>query len=107
VVLDARRGEIYGAVYDAAGRLVVPESVGNAAEWLATLPGGEMEFISPDFSAFSDALPAAPRVTAPRALAGAVAAIAAERLARGTGCDPAALDANYVRRADAELFWRE
>jgi tRNA threonylcarbamoyladenosine biosynthesis protein TsaB len=46
-------------------------------------------------------------VTAPRALAGAVARIAAARLGRGEACDPAALDANYVRRSDAELFWKE
>ena len=107
VLLDARRGEIYGAVYDAAGRLVVPETVGKLPEWLASLPSGELEFISADFAAFSDALPAAPRVTAPRALAGAVARIAAVRLARAEACDPAALDANYVRRSDAELFWKE
>ncbi len=38
----------------------------------------------------------------PRALAGAVALLAFDRLQ-----DPAALDANYVRRSDAELHWRE
>jgi tRNA threonylcarbamoyladenosine biosynthesis protein TsaB len=106
-LLDARRGEIYGGVYDAAGRLMVPETVGKLPEWLAALPGGELEFISIDFAVFGDALPAAPRVIAPRELAGAVAQIAATRLARGEACDPAALDANYVRRSDAELFWRE
>jgi tRNA threonylcarbamoyladenosine biosynthesis protein TsaB len=107
VLLDARRGEVYGAVYDAAGRLVLPETVGKLPEWLASLPQGELEFISTDFTAFGDALPATPRVTAPRALSGAVARIAAGRLARGEACDPAALDANYVRRSDAELFWKE
>ena len=107
VLLDARRGEIYGAVYDARGRIVVPETVGSLAQWLATLPAGELEFISTDFAAFGEALPGAPRVTAPRALAGAVARIAAARFARGEACDPAALDANYVRRSDAELFWKE
>jgi tRNA threonylcarbamoyladenosine biosynthesis protein TsaB len=106
VLLDARRGEIYGAVYDAAGRLVVPETVGKLPEWLASLPHGDLEFLSTDFTPFGDALPVAPRVTAPRALAGAVARIAAARLARGEACDPAALDANYVRRSDAELFWK-
>ena len=42
-------------------------------------------------------------VTAPRTLAGVIARIAGERLARGEASDPAALDANYVRRTDAEL----
>jgi tRNA threonylcarbamoyladenosine biosynthesis protein TsaB len=106
VLLDARRGDVYGAVYDAAGRLVVPETVGKLPEWLRSLPAG-VEFISTDFTPFDDGLPEAPRVTAPRALAGAIAGIAAERLARGQACDPAALDANYVRRSDAELFWKE
>jgi tRNA threonylcarbamoyladenosine biosynthesis protein TsaB len=105
-VLDARRGEVYGAVYDDAGRLVAPEVVAKVADWLASLPAG-VEFVSPDFTAFGEGLPAAPRVTAPRALAAAIARIAGERLARGEACDPAALDANYVRRSDAELFWKE
>jgi tRNA threonylcarbamoyladenosine biosynthesis protein TsaB len=42
-------------------------------------------------------------VSAPRQLAGVIARIAEERLARGEACDAAALDANYVRRTDAEL----
>jgi len=107
VLLDARRGEIYGAVYDAAGAIVLPESVGKLPDWLAALPAGDLEFVSPDFDAFGDALPAAPRVVAPRALAGAVASIAAARFLRGEACDPAALDANYVRRSDAELLWND
>jgi tRNA threonylcarbamoyladenosine biosynthesis protein TsaB len=105
-LLDARRGEIYGAVYDAEGRLVMPEMVAKLPQWLAELPAG-VEFVSPDFSAFHDGLPAAPCVTAPRTLAAAIARIAAQRVGRGEACDPAALDANYVRRSDAELFWKE
>jgi tRNA threonylcarbamoyladenosine biosynthesis protein TsaB len=46
VVLDARRGEIYGAVYDHTGRLVAPEVVMKLAAWLATLPEGQLEFVS-------------------------------------------------------------
>ena len=45
--------------------------------------------------------------TAPPALAGAIARIALARLLRGEASDPAALDANYVRRPDAELLWKE
>jgi tRNA threonylcarbamoyladenosine biosynthesis protein TsaB len=107
VIEDARRGEIYGAVYDASGRAVVPETVARLSDWLDTLPSGDLEFIAVDFTAVGDALPAAPRVTAPRALARAVACIAAVRLSRGQAQDPAALDANYIRRSDAELFWKE
>jgi tRNA threonylcarbamoyladenosine biosynthesis protein TsaB len=112
VVMDARRGEVYGAVYDAAGRVVSPEVVAKFPVWLETLPAG-VEFIATDFSPFRAGLAgtrfqdAAPVVTAPRALAAAIARIAAARRHRGEACDPAALDANYVRRSDAELFWKE
>jgi tRNA threonylcarbamoyladenosine biosynthesis protein TsaB len=111
-VLDARRGEIYGAVYDDAGRLAAPEVVTKFPVWLATLPEGEIEFVSTDFTPFRAALAGtrferAPIATAPPALAAAVARIALARFLRGEASDPAALDANYVRRSDAELFWKE
>jgi tRNA threonylcarbamoyladenosine biosynthesis protein TsaB len=110
VVLDARRGEIYGAVYDARGTPVVPETVMPFTAWLHTLPDAEVEFISTDFSPFAPALAgtrfaAAPVTTAPRALAAALGRIAREKLRAGQASDPAGLDANYVRRSDAELFW--
>jgi tRNA threonylcarbamoyladenosine biosynthesis protein TsaB len=101
-LLDARRGEIYGAVYDAAGRLVCPEVVAKLPAWLGSLPEG-VELVAQDFGPFEGALPDLPRVTASRVLAAAVARIALDRPWQ----DPAALDANYVRRSDAELFWKE
>jgi tRNA threonylcarbamoyladenosine biosynthesis protein TsaB len=88
-VIDARRGEIFGAVYDAELRLVREEIVMKLEDWTATLPEG------------------AEIVRGERALAGAVACIAMERFAAGLGQDPAAVDANYVRRSDAELMWRD
>jgi tRNA threonylcarbamoyladenosine biosynthesis protein TsaB len=111
-VMDARRGEIYGAVYDAEGGVVVPESVGPFERWLGGLPSGDIEFVHAGFADFADMLcgtrfEAAPRVAAARALADAIAAIAFQRLICGDAHDPAALDANYVRRSDAELFWKE
>lgn len=112
VVLDARRGEVYGAVYDARGQAVVPETVMPFTAWLHTLPEGEIEFVSTDFSPFAPALAGShfagvALTTAPRALAAAVGRIAYERLRAGEALDPAAIDANYVRRSDAELFWKE
>ena len=111
-VLDARRGEIYGAVYNAAGVLVSPEVVTRLDGWLGRLPPGDLEFISTDFTPYRAALAGtrfewARAVTAPRALAAAIARIAAAACLRGEACDPAALDANYVRRSDAELFWKD
>jgi tRNA threonylcarbamoyladenosine biosynthesis protein TsaB len=105
VVLDARRGEIYAAVYDDNGKLVTSEVVAKLAPWLETLPAGVEEFLSNDLSLdlagtrFTDARV----VSAPRALAWAIASIAAELLARGEVSDAETLDANYVRRTDAEL----
>ena len=44
---------------------------------------------------------------APRVIAGVVGRIAEARWLAGEKPDAAALDANYVRRTDAELNWRE
>jgi tRNA threonylcarbamoyladenosine biosynthesis protein TsaB len=112
VVLDARRGEVYGAVYDACGRAAAPETVMPFTAWLHTLPDGEIEFVATDFSPFAAAIEGtrfarAVVTTAPRALAAAVGRIASEQLRAGHAAGPAAIDANYVRRSDAELFWKE
>jgi tRNA threonylcarbamoyladenosine biosynthesis protein TsaB len=89
-VIDARRGDIFGAVYDAGLRLVAPEVVMKLEDFLSTLPA--------DAEVIRDA---------PKRLAGAIARIAAGRLEAGLGQDPAEIDANYVRRSDAELMWRD
>jgi len=91
-VIDARRGEIYGAVYNSRLELVMPEVVMKFDAWLATLPPG-YELIS--------------SITAPRALAAAIGHIAWDEFTLGRSSDPAEIDANYVRRSDAELFWKE
>jgi tRNA threonylcarbamoyladenosine biosynthesis protein TsaB len=107
-VLDARRGEIYGAVYDANLRVVVEEWVSPFGAWLERLPEGDLEFVATNFAPFSPAVAGTrfadvPVVEAPRALAGAIG-----RLAAGfEGSDPAAVDANYVRRSDAEMLWKD
>ena len=101
-VLDARRGDVYGAVYDAAGGIVVPEMVAKLPVWLAALPHG-VEFVSNDFTAFGDRSARRPARDRPA------------RIGRSRGADrrdsrsqdPAALDANYVRRSDAEMAWKD
>jgi len=87
--LDARRGDVYGGVFDARLRPIQDEVVMKYDDWVAALPEG------------------ATPVTQQQPLARAIAAIAWERLQAGLAQDPAELDANYVRRADAELMWRE
>jgi tRNA threonylcarbamoyladenosine biosynthesis protein TsaB len=111
-VIDARRGDIYGGVYDWGLRPVAPEVVAKFPEWLDTLPAGDVVFVSTDFTPFRSAL-AGTRfekslvVTAEPALAGAIGRLAVARFQAGERPDPAALDANYVRRSDAEMFWKE
>jgi tRNA threonylcarbamoyladenosine biosynthesis protein TsaB len=111
VVVDARRGQVYGALYTAELELAGAEVVAAFPEWIATLPESGFEFVCQD-EAWLRALLAGTRleqaavVEAPRGLAGAIARIAAARLDAGEAQDPAEADANYVRRSDAELFWR-
>jgi tRNA threonylcarbamoyladenosine biosynthesis protein TsaB len=105
VVIDARRGEIYGAVYDAELNLVCDEIVIPYDTWLATLPSGDLEFITSGLPIIG--VEPARVIQAPRALAGAIGKIAAARFEKGLAQDPAEIDANYVRRSDAELLWKE
>jgi tRNA threonylcarbamoyladenosine biosynthesis protein TsaB len=111
-LLDARRGEIYGAVYGDDGSVVCPETVAPFPVWIAALPAGEIEFLATDVEPFRAALAAtrfasAPLTPVPRALAAAIGRIATEELRAGRAADPAAIDANYVRRSDAELLWKD
>jgi tRNA threonylcarbamoyladenosine biosynthesis protein TsaB len=104
VVLDARRGEVYGAVYNAALQLVQNEVVAALPVWLASLPQGEVEIVTQGFS-LGEAT--APVVQAPKPLAGSIGSIAFDRLLTCEVVDPAEIDANYVRRSDAELLWKD
>jgi tRNA threonylcarbamoyladenosine biosynthesis protein TsaB len=101
VVIDARRGEVYGAVYDSALHAVCAEVVTTLPDWLASLPKGELEFITQGLELECS------RTEAPPAIAGAIGRIAREKFLRGEAQDPARIDANYVRRSDAERFWKE
>ena len=87
--IDARRGEIYGAVYRANLELLRAEVVMKYDAWLASLPA-DVEILSE-----------------PRPLAGAIGKIAAREFVAGRALDPAAVDANYVRRCDAEMLWKD
>lgn len=107
-VIDARRGEFYATLIDAAGNKVIPESVLPFERLLTRLPLTPFEWVSADLAAFALLLTGTPfeslpRIEAPRALAAAIARIAITR----ESSDPAAIEANYVRRSDAEIFWKE
>lgn len=98
---DARRGEIYAALYNSKLEAVRPERAQPLPEWLASLPR-EAELLTPDAEPFAGALGAWPVTQTPRALAGAIGRLAETRLQ-----DPILIDANYVRRSDAELHWKD
>jgi len=100
VVMEARRGEVYAAVYDASLQLVVSEMVTTLDGFFNTLPAEPVEFIviNPEHAGGRQ-----PVAVAPRELAGAIGKIAAN----SEGEAPEAIDANYVRRSDAELFWKD
>jgi tRNA threonylcarbamoyl adenosine modification protein YeaZ len=79
-MLDARRGDIFGAVYNAQLHLIQPETVQPLAAFLATLH------------------PEIERIAEPRELAPAIARIAMPIFAAGAAQDPAEIDANYILR---------
>ena len=98
VVRDARRGEVYGAVYDASLQIVQDEVVMKLDAWLARLPAG-VQILAQDLALDQ------PHTQAPRELAGAIGGIAAREFEQAV--DPAEADANYVRRSDAEMLWKD
>lgn len=110
-IIDARRGEVYAALYDATGKTIIPESVISFPRWLELLPDAELEWIATDFRPFQTGLVGTrfenyPVTIAPRAVAGAIARIAICRARAGERLEPAAVEANYVRKSDAELLWK-
>jgi tRNA threonylcarbamoyladenosine biosynthesis protein TsaB len=130
-LLDARRGEVYAAVYDQHLNCVAPETVAPLRPWLesahaelssafanADVDTGEgalavelVEFITFAGAPFQTALAGTPWanlpwIEAPRGLAAAVALCAEVDFEAGHALDPLAADANYVRRSDAEILWK-
>jgi tRNA threonylcarbamoyladenosine biosynthesis protein TsaB len=122
-VLDAHRGQIYAALYRSTNsRLVAaePEQVCTAQEFLAGLASragdDHIRFISPCSAVLQPALEnwaggpkAISRAIEPASavLAPIIGQLAFDRASRGEFTDSLRLDANYVRRSDAELLWKD
>lgn len=114
-LLDARRGEVYFGFYEPRSEGLVQledDRVGSPNEFLSALAGDkECVIVSPDFGACGDLrthlhergirCESVSSVLAP--VIGRLAVRAAER---GNVADALTLDANYVRRSDAELHWK-
>jgi tRNA threonylcarbamoyladenosine biosynthesis protein TsaB len=95
-IIDVRRGEVAAAVYsNALELLVAPFSAEPAEVARRAADCGAVTYCGADAPRF---FPGA-LATSPY-LAGAIALIAAREIAAGRGLDPAAADADYVRRAD-------
>ena len=92
-VIDARRGDVYTAVYDAALGLVGEEVVLERAAWL------ERAAEHPEYGIVS-------QEDDRHDLAGAVA-YCAELDGPAQWQSALTLDANYVRRSDPQLFWKD
>jgi tRNA threonylcarbamoyladenosine biosynthesis protein TsaB len=107
-VLDARRGEVYGAVYNDRLEIESAETVMKFPAWLATLPKHGFEFVAVDFGPFRASVDSnIPVITAPRSLAAVIVKISSIEYKNVRAIDPANIDANYFRRSDVELFWKE
>jgi tRNA threonylcarbamoyladenosine biosynthesis protein TsaB len=112
VVLDARRSEVFAGIYNEQLDIVVPEAVLKFSTWLENLRLPLYEFIWMSGAPFRSALEGTrfadmPLIEVPCNLAAAVAYCAQLDGQNGKWLDPAVLDANYVRRSDAELFWKD
>ena len=106
--LDARRGEVYGAVYgdDLAplvGETVLPwtDLLEQSARWTPLWVATDAAIFEPDGAA--PLPPEAPRFVVDD-VAAAIARLAPQLL-QGAG-EPELVEANYVRRPDAERNWR-
>jgi tRNA threonylcarbamoyladenosine biosynthesis protein TsaB len=113
-VLDARRGQVYFGFYrrelgrsvrEAEDRVATPEEFAAALkERPGTVVTPDLQFVA-QIALRSDG-DANAREEVSGLLAPVIGRIAYERARRGETTDALTLDANYVRRSDAELFWK-
>ncbi|HXE14176.1 MAG TPA: tRNA (adenosine(37)-N6)-threonylcarbamoyltransferase complex dimerization subunit type 1 TsaB [Bryobacteraceae bacterium] len=112
VMIDARRGEIYAAVYNSTLCAIVPDAITKLPAWLHSLDAGDYEFITLAGDGIEGALAGTAftemkHTSAPRSIASAVAFCAHLDALDGNLVSPLVADANYVRRSDAELLWKD
>ncbi|MBI1749075.1 MAG: tRNA (adenosine(37)-N6)-threonylcarbamoyltransferase complex dimerization subunit type 1 TsaB [Acidobacteria bacterium] len=120
-VLDARRGQVFGALYERVPqglRRYQDERVETLREFLAWLASefreniqGVPAFVSPKpallyFEIEGSAFVNSPVGQASPVLAPLIGQIGLERARRGEVVDALHLDANYIRRSDAELNFK-
>jgi tRNA threonylcarbamoyladenosine biosynthesis protein TsaB len=105
--LDAGRGEVYAGEYEVGGgnARLERESLLNEEEFVALVRGKQAVVVTPDKLALAWAQKhglEALAVEHPRC--DALARIGLKKLLAGETVSPADLEANYIRRSDAEIF---
>ena len=118
---DAQRGHVFGSIYERAGSsltLLEKEMVTSPDEFLAVVASvastQRVSWISLD-TALIAALPAwesrqdvgDTMLSCQSDIARSILELGAHRAAAKSFTDPLLLDANYVRRSDAEIFWKD
>ena len=118
--VDAQRGQVFGGIYRRQGpalSLAGEEMViapGRFVETAAGLAGQEkISWVSPDASLLAaeagwrkrEELGESIELASPT-VAAIIGRIGLQRLQEGKATDALGLDANYVRRSDAEIFWK-
>jgi tRNA threonylcarbamoyladenosine biosynthesis protein TsaB len=119
---DAQRGQVFGGLYWREGKFgwnIVEEEMVIApagfVDWVEEQVNAEsVQWISLDPKLFADlpgwggrAAIGERMILSTDALAAGVAELGEERAREGKFTDPLVLDANYVRRSDAEIFWKD
>lgn len=117
-VMDARRGQVYTALFEAEPvfRRLSEDRAADLDEWLAELSeqGGNVLFTGDGVRTYEDRLLSAmngrgriapPHLRAPRA--SAVAMLGAGMIERGEACDPRTLVPRYLRGTLARPVWEQ
>jgi tRNA threonylcarbamoyladenosine biosynthesis protein TsaB len=115
--LDAQRQQVFAALYQSGGQVVEPETVSALNDFLARVesrcaslpvlwrtPDPQLLRELPGWSARQQAGDVLEPLTPP--FASELASAAYRSFQEGRVTDALALDANYVRRPDAEIFWK-
>jgi tRNA threonylcarbamoyladenosine biosynthesis protein TsaB len=119
---DARRGQLFGSLYRStpgnagALELVSEESILTSEEFMDLVKGslgsGQVTIVSPvpelfPMSLMQESLQGVRMEVVSPVLAPTVGRLGFDRAKRGDLLDPLRLDANYVRRSDAEAAWSD
>jgi tRNA threonylcarbamoyladenosine biosynthesis protein TsaB len=118
---DARRDQVFAALYSREGQgysLIGEEAVTSPSQFLLRVSsetsGQPVRWRTPD-PRMIEAQPEWPALakrghvleTVAPPFAAQLGALAYRKFQNGSTTDPLSLDANYVRRSDAELFWKD